>query len=108
MGIVSNIPSHERLTTEIASLGLTRFFQTVIASGSIGIAKPDKLIFESAAKKIDEPISEILFVGDDLRRDYEGATQAGMRAILLDRRGIFKKHDVCRISSLREVPSIIS
>jgi FMN phosphatase YigB (HAD superfamily) len=50
-----------------------------------------------------------LFVGDDLQRDYYGALQAGMQAVLIDRRGIFKDDsNVCRLTSLEQLPLILS
>ena len=108
MGIVSNIPSMEKLTTEVERIGLSKFFSVLIASGSIGVAKPDRQIFETAADKIGESRGKILFVGDDPVRDYQGAVQSGLRALLIDRRGVFKDWiDLCRISSLEEVPRLL-
>jgi HAD superfamily hydrolase (TIGR01549 family) len=108
MGVVSNIPSLERLETEVEGLGLSRFFSVLVASGSVGVAKPDRRIFETAAAKIEESPSELLFVGDDLERDYHGATQASMKALLIDRQSRFKEpQEVCRLSSLEEVPKLL-
>ena len=108
MGIVSNIPSMEKLTTELERIGLTKFFPMLIASGSIGVAKPDRRIFETATARIGERPRDILFVGDDPTRDYQGAVQSGMKALLIDRRGVFKDwNDLCRISSLEEVPRLL-
>ncbi|MBO0888755.1 HAD family hydrolase, partial [Candidatus Bathyarchaeota archaeon] len=108
-GIVSNIPSLERLQMEVEAIGLSNFFSVLIAAGAIGVAKPDTLIFETAAKAIGESPREVLFVGDDPWRDYHGALRAGMKALLIDRRGVFKHLDgVCRISSLAHVPAMVA
>lgn len=108
MGIVSNIPSMERLVTELEGLGLAELFSVLVASGSLGVAKPDKRIFETAAAKIEKSPGELLFVGDDLERDYHGAMKASMKALLIDRRGKFKEsREVCRLSSLEEVPHLL-
>jgi HAD superfamily hydrolase (TIGR01549 family) len=66
MGIVSNIPSEERLRNELEAIGLVKFFPILVSSGSVGISKPDKRIFHLVAKKLDELPNNILFVGDDL------------------------------------------
>lgn len=109
MGIVSNIPSEERLRSELEAIRLNHFFSVLIASGTIGVAKPDRLIFETAAKRIGQNPDEILFVGDDPRRDYDGAVHAGMKALLIDRRGVFKgESNVCRISSLEKVSGLLA
>src|SRR5215472_3790436 len=108
MGIVSNIPSIERLETEVDGLGLSRFFSVLIASGTLGVSKPNKRIFDTAAEKIGRSPQEILFVGDDVDRDYHGAMQANMKALLIDRRRRFKEpRQVCRLSSLEEVPKLL-
>ena len=109
MGIVSNIPSEERLRNELEAIGLVRFFPILVSSGSVGISKPDKRIFHLEAKKLDELSNNILFVGDDLQRDYYGAIHAGMKAVLIDRREIVKDDtNVCRVSSLEQLPLILS
>ncbi len=109
MGIVSNIPSVERLGKELEAIGLIRFFPVLIASGSAGTAKPKKQIFHLAANAINEAPSNILFVGDDLHRDYHGAMGAGMKAILIDRREVLKADsNVCRLSSLEEIPPLLT
>jgi HAD superfamily hydrolase (TIGR01549 family) len=108
MGIVSNIPSLERLEKEVEGLGLSRFFSVLVASGSLGVAKPNKRIFEAAAEKIERSTHDLLFVGDDLDRDYHGAMQADMKALLIDRSGKFKEHrEVCRLASLDAVPKLL-
>jgi len=109
MGIVSNIPSEERLRDELEAIGLTHFFPMLVSSGQVGISKPEKAIFDLAAKKLNETPNDILFVGDDLQRDYYGAVQAGMKAVLIDRRGVIRDNtNVCRLSSLQQLPPILS
>jgi putative hydrolase of the HAD superfamily len=109
MGIVSNIPSEERLRDELEAIGLTHFFPMLVSSGQVGISKPEKAIFHLAAKKLNETPNDILFVGDDLQRDYYGAIQAGMKAVLIDRKGVVRDNtNVCRLSSLQQLPPILS
>ena len=109
MGIVSNIPSEERLRQELETIGLIQFFPVLVASGAVAVSKPQKEIFHLAAKRLNEVPSEILFVGDDLQRDYCGAIHAGMKAVLIDRRGAMKANtNVCRLSSLEELPPILA
>lgn len=109
MGVVSNIPSDQRLQSELEAIRLEGYFSVVISSGAVGVAKPNRFIFELAARKIDENPGEVLFVGDSPWRDYHGAMQAGMKSLLIDRRGIYSDHmDTCRISSLNQIPLILN
>jgi putative hydrolase of the HAD superfamily len=109
LGIVSNIPSEERLRNEPKLIGLIQFFPVLVSSGSAGTAKPNRAIFHLAAKKLNEAPDNILFVGDDLQRDYYGALHSGMNAALIDRKGIFKEEsNVCRLSSLEQLLPLLS
>lgn len=66
-------------------------------------------IFHLAAKKLDEPLDRILFVGDYLQRYYYGAIHAGMKAVLIDRREVIKDDtNVCGFSSLEQLPQILA
>jgi putative hydrolase of the HAD superfamily len=108
MGIVSNIPSEERLRNELEAIGLTHFFPTLVSSGEVGISKPIRAIFYLAARKLNERPENILFVGDDLHRDYYGAIDAGMKAVLIDRREPMKGNtNICRVSSLDQLPPML-
>lgn len=59
--------------------------ETHIWSFEVGHIKPDREIFEILVHRLDCPPSQILMVGDSSVSDYEGAKQAGLNAILLDR-----------------------
>lgn len=56
------------------------FFEWVVVSEIVGVAKPDPAIFEYALAQMGEPVerSRILMVGDTLASDILGANQAGI------------------------------
>lgn len=56
----------------------------VVVSAAVGWRKPAGEFFVEVARVTGYRPNEILFVGDDLQNDYEGATAAGMRPLLLD------------------------
>lgn len=58
-----------------------------IASRAHGWAKPHPSIFEAALDALGITAAEAVMVGDSVEDDMEGATLAGIRAILLDRDG---------------------
>lgn len=58
--------------------------ERVVVSAAIGWRKPAREFFAEVVRVAGCAANEILFVGDDLQNDYEGATAAGMRPLLLD------------------------
>jgi HAD superfamily hydrolase (TIGR01549 family)/HAD superfamily hydrolase (TIGR01509 family) len=84
MGIVSNFTSD--LEDRLRHLGLRGFFSFVITSSLVGIAKPDPRIFELAVTQTGHPRHRLLYVGDHLGDDIEGARAAGLDAVMIDRR----------------------
>ena len=64
--------------------------------------KPGAGFFREAARAANADVSEVLFVGDDLGNDYEGATAAGLPAVLLDPHGrhAHVPHRVTRLTEL--------
>lgn len=64
---------------------LTWYFELVVASLEEGVEKPDSRLFHMVLDKLGVKPANALHVGDDPFDDVLGATQAGMRAILIDR-----------------------
>jgi HAD superfamily hydrolase (TIGR01509 family) len=81
--LVANSPRpgwQRRLTLERAGLG----FVNAMLSSSAGSAKPDPAFYEAAARVLDVPAAEILWVGDDPEADVLAPLRAGMQALLVD------------------------
>lgn len=72
---------------KLAGLGITDRFERVIASGSVGFAKPDPRIFEHACAEFGVAPAQAMYVGDRLHTDAIGAAAAGLRGVWLDRGG---------------------
>lgn len=83
MAIISNFDS--RLDDLLASLELAHYFEAVHLSTRIGAAKPDPRIFTHALQFHQVAPQHALHIGDSLREDIEGATAAGIAAVLLNR-----------------------
>ena len=62
-------------------------FDTTVFSCSVGLSKPDPRIYELAARQLEVPPEECLFVGDGANDELAGAERAGMRAALILRPG---------------------
>lgn len=83
LGVLSNFDS--RLFGVLERLGLAQFFTTVTISTAAGAAKPDPQIFAIALQKHHCPAAQALHIGDSYHADYQGAQQAGLRAVWLQR-----------------------
>jgi len=66
----------------IARAGVEIFFEAIIISEEVGLAKPDPRIFLLAVEKLRLPAYEILCVGDNPVSDIGGAQQAGLDTCL--------------------------
>jgi HAD superfamily hydrolase (TIGR01549 family) len=81
IGIAGNQPaSVEEMLTEMC---LPVDF--VIASGSLGVAKPSPAFFEHVAREAERQPQQIAYVGDRLDNDVVPAARAGMLAIFIRR-----------------------
>lgn len=76
--------------------------ERVVVSSRVGVRKPDARFFAAVVDAACCRAEEVLFVGDDRVNDYEGATTAGLRAVLLEPRAR-DRHVAARIKSLGEL-----
>jgi putative hydrolase of the HAD superfamily len=83
IGVISDWGSN--LEGILAELGLDRYLDFTLASGAVGLAKPDPALFRMALARADAQPAEGMMVGDSVRADVEGARSAGMDAVLLAR-----------------------
>jgi len=91
----------------LARLDLLRFFDPVIVSAEVGIAKPDPRIFDLLAETVDRPRPRLLYVGDHVGDDIDGARGAGLDAVLIDRLNHHPEAPCSRISSLLELKDYV-
>jgi putative hydrolase of the HAD superfamily len=86
--------------------GLASLVDGVVSSAMAGAAKPDPALFEAALRVAGVAPDRALHVGDSLSKDVEGASAAGIAAVLLDRSG--EHREVApRIETLAELPGLI-
>ena len=88
-GIVTN-GELEFQMAKVVRLALHGRIGHVIASGEVGIAKPDPGIFHEALDRFGRanPVSAAAYVGDRLRTDAIGAARAGLVGVWLNRHGV--------------------
>ena len=69
------------LDRHLVANDVVRHVDLVVCSATAGIRKPNPAIFEIVTGALGVDASDVLFVGDDLDADVDGARAAGMRAV---------------------------
>ena len=85
--------------------GYGRWFDAMVCSYDIGIPKPDPRIFQHTLGLLDVDASEAVMVGDSIKADIKGATNAGLEAVWVDNEGTSEwiGHSVLTIDELPEL-----
>jgi putative hydrolase of the HAD superfamily len=104
LAIVSNWNSS--LQKIVDGLKIASHFEFVIASAEAGWKKPSPRIFELALKRAGADASRVVHIGDTYQTDVLGARKAGIRGIMLDRRG-GTHHDHEVITCLTELHPLL-
>lgn len=85
VGIISNWDS--RLLTLLEGLGVMAHVQHVTVSGLVGWEKPHQAIFQHAMDAMSVSPERAVHIGDNLLADAQGAQQAGLQPLWLQRQG---------------------
>ena len=105
MGVLSNYGAH--LLYTLYKLNIYDYFEFVIVSSLVGVAKPDPGIFEIAVEKAGVPPEKILYVGDNLTDDIDGAKNVGIDAVLINRPGRTPSTAPVVIDSLLDIEKLV-
>ncbi len=106
LGIVSDAP-RIKAWIRLSEMNITEFFDFVVALEDTGKLKPHRLPFEAAIKKAGFRAQEILFVGDNPKRDIKGAKNAGMKAALAKYGQIIKGNHIKADFELKDISDIL-
>jgi putative hydrolase of the HAD superfamily len=93
LGLLSDFPPEIKLE----NLKVKDFWHTVLSSEQTGRLKPDPAPFLELARRMDTPKEQILYVGNSVPYDVEGARNAGMKAALILHR--WKKRPKTEVSA---------
>jgi putative hydrolase of the HAD superfamily len=101
---------------KVEKIGVAGRMEHVIASGDVGVAKPDPRVFAHAVERFGVAPSEAVYVGDRVRVDALGAAAAGLVGVWIDRDergwGEFETDaaaaGIRRIVSLAELPAVLA
>ena len=101
---------------KIDRVDLGAWLDHVIASGEVGVTKPDPRIFVLACERYGVRPADAAYVGDRLHTDAIGATDAGLRGIWIDRLGAATDAELAEadaagvpvIRTLDELPALLA
>ncbi|MGW9629729.1 HAD family hydrolase [Agromyces sp. NPDC055520] len=114
-GIITNGELGFQLA-KLERLGVSDRFEHVIASGEVGVTKPDAEIFRVALERFaaDAPVGRAAYIGDRFETDAVGAAAAGLTGVWLNRGGVTVERAgaaasaVLEIASLTELPALLA
>lgn len=87
LGLLSNYPHAPAVYASLERYGLRSHLDVTTVSSEIGWAKPDHRAFAHTIDLMGISAEQLLFVGDDLVNDMQGAKAYGMHTAWLPRRG---------------------
>ncbi|MGH3705597.1 MAG: HAD family hydrolase [Agromyces sp.] len=112
-GIITNGELDFQLA-KLERLGIGDRFEHVIASGDVGVTKPDAEIFRIALERfgVEAPAGRAAYIGDRLETDAVGAAEAGLIGVWLNRTGDAQTPSaaasgVLEIASLAQLPALL-
>jgi putative hydrolase of the HAD superfamily len=101
LAIVSN--AEGQVESDATRFGLAPFFDTIIDSHVVGVAKPDPRIFHIALERLGIAPEEARFAGDIYSIDMVGARAAGIKGALIDQHGRYHWVDHHKIRHVSEL-----
>ncbi|MEN9568124.1 MAG: hypothetical protein RLZZ69_3320 [Cyanobacteriota bacterium] len=75
LGVITNGLTSTQLS-RMRAAAIDRYFEVIVISEAIGFAKPSRQIFDYTLSRFDLKTTEVLYIGDSLKYDFEGAKQA--------------------------------
>jgi FMN phosphatase YigB (HAD superfamily) len=88
----------------VKQLEIEQYFSSVLFSCDLGVAKPNKDIFQLLGK----PSKDILMIGDSYHSDFVGSQNAGLQSILLRRNRTSLPHPMPSVDSLLSLVDLLA
>ena len=91
MMLVSNF--YGNIDEVLRSYGIRHLFKGIIESAVVGVRKPNPTLFKLGIDALELEPSEVLVVGDSLRKDIQPAEQLGCQVLWLKGKGWTEEED---------------
>lgn len=89
----------------IERLDLAKYFDKTFFSFETGLLKTDKELIDSVVKKLKLKKEDLVMVGDSIETDIAFAENAGIKAVLVDRKG--NREYKLKIKDLTELQKVL-
>ncbi len=110
LGIITN-GFTEWQEMRLGRLGLTEYFEFVITSEQMGVAKPHRAIFDHALEKMSHPSrQQVLMIGDNLHSDIKGGIDSELHTCWLNPHNQPAVPEIVptyQIAALKEIEALI-
>ena len=106
LGVITNGDGAQQ-RQKLEQMGIADRFDSVVISGDVGVAKPQREIFDRGAEELGLAPNELLFIGDNPENDVRGARQAGWHAIWLNRDCSRQEVVALTVADLTDVPRLV-
>ena len=80
----------------------------IVDSAIEGVSKPDPAIFTPALSALGHDPARVVYVGDTVHADVEGATRAGMQVVQLDPYDHHTDYDHARLTDLAQFVDVLT
>ena len=113
LGIISNAGDDQDVQQLARGFGIRSYFDFILTSAACSYRKPHPRIFELALANLYLLPSEAVMVGDSLLADVQGAQNAGMFGVWINRRAdpLMETQEAvspdASLSSLSELPGLL-
>ena len=92
-GLITNGAARPQ-RAKIDRFGIERYMDVVVIEGEFGIGKPERAVFEHAARTVGVAPPEAWHVGDNLYADIGGAKATGLHAVWIHRGRLQLREDL--------------
>jgi len=103
LGLITNRENVESFSDLLQRLELDSYFDLVLASGEVGIRKPEPAIFSAALERLGARAERSIYVGDNYWADVLGAQRANITPVLLDPDRLFPEADCLVLENIQEL-----
>lgn len=80
LGLLTNGPLVAQ-RSKLDELGWDEYFDAMVITGELDAGKPDERAFRAVLDELGVEATEAVYVGDDVEKDIQGATEAGLSAV---------------------------
>jgi FMN phosphatase YigB (HAD superfamily) len=103
LGLITNREHMDHFHDLLDQTELWPYFDLILASGEVGIRKPDPGIFYAALGRIGARPEHSLYIGDNYWADVVGARRAGVTPVLFDPYHLFPEADCLVLERIQDL-----